>query len=120
MQSKAATIDKYITEAPQERQDALKKLRILFLQELKGYEEKMAYGGPCYAKNDNIEAGFGSQKNFIGIYILKQKAFKKYIDEFKNCTHGKGVIRFSKPEKIDFTLLQKMLKATYEMEDEIC
>lgn len=120
MQSKATTVDEYILESPVERQEALNKLRTLFLQELKGYEEKMAYGGPCYAKEGNIEAGFGSQKHFIGVYILKQKAFNKYINEIKGATHGKGVIRFSKPENIEFPVIQKMLKAHYEMEDEIC
>ncbi len=120
MQSKATNVDEYISEAPKERQEALKKLRALFLQELKGYEEKMAYGGPCYAKEGKIEAGFGSQQHFIGVYILKQKAFNKYIHEIKGASHGKGVIRFSKPEKIDFPILQKMLNAHFQMEDEIC
>ena len=39
---------------------------------LKGYEENMAYGGPTYNKNGVIEVAFASQKNFIGLYILKR------------------------------------------------
>ena len=120
MQSQAKTVAEYMLEVPAERQVAMRKLRTLFLSELKGYTEKMEYGGPCYAMNGNIEAGFASQKNFIGVYILKQSAFNKHIDELKNATHGKGVIRFPKPEKIDFNVIQKMLKATYEIPDVIC
>jgi len=80
----------------------------------------MAYGGPCYAKDNNIEAGFASQKNFIGVYILKQSAFKMFVNELKNATHGKGVVRFTNPDKIDFDVIQKMLKTTYDTPDIIC
>ena len=120
MQSKAATVDDYLKELPSDRSEAMSKLRKLFLRELKGYEERMEYGGPCYAKNNVIEAGFASQKHFIGVYFLKQTVFKKYVDEFKNVTYGKGVIRFTKPDKIDFKVIQKMLKANFDTTDVIC
>jgi hypothetical protein len=29
------------------------------------------YGGPCYSRNGVVEAGFASQKRFIGLYILR-------------------------------------------------
>jgi uncharacterized protein YdhG (YjbR/CyaY superfamily) len=102
MQSKAITVDDYFLEIPAERLAAMKKLRKLFLQELKGYEEKMAYGGPCYANNNIIEAGFSSQKHFIGLNILKQEVFKKFVKEFKGVTYGKGVVRFANPRSIEY------------------
>lgn len=120
MQSKATTVDEYFLEIPAERLTAMKKLRKLFLKELKDYEEKMAYGGPCYAKNNIIEAGFASQKHYIGVYVLKQGVFKQFVDEFKGVTSGKGVIRFNKPDNIDFKTVQKLLKASYESSEIIC
>jgi uncharacterized protein YdhG (YjbR/CyaY superfamily) len=120
MQSKAATVDDYFLEIPVERLVAMKKLRKLFLQELRGYEEKMAYGGPCYAKNNVIEAGFSSQKHFIGVYILKQTAFRQFIHELKGVSFGKGVIRFTKPGDINFKVVQKMLKASFDSPEIIC
>ncbi len=120
MQSKATTVDDYFLEIPPERLAAMKNLRNLFLQELKGYEEKMAYGGPCYAKNNVIEAGFSSQKYFIGFYILKQEVFKQFVTELKGVTYGKGVIRFANPDTIDFKVVKKMLTVTYESNDIIC
>ena len=120
MQSKASTVDEYLLEVPAERSAAMKKLRKLFLQELYGYEEKMVYGGPCYARNNVVEAGFANQKHFIGFYILKQDVFKKFIGEFKNVTYGKGVIRFTKPDEIDFEVVRKMLAATYTSSNTVC
>jgi uncharacterized protein YdhG (YjbR/CyaY superfamily) len=120
MQSKAATVDDYLTEVPPSRLGAMIRLRDLFQQELKGYEEKMAYGSPGYAKSGVVEAGFASQKQFIAVYILKQDAFNQYINELKGVSSGKGVIRFSRPEQIDFDVLRKMLRGTYLSGTAIC
>lgn len=120
MQSKAASVDEYLKEVPAERLGALTSIRALFRQELKGYEEVMEYGGPCYRKNGVIEAGFASQKNFIGVYILKQVIMDEYKGELKGVSTGKGCIRFTNPAKINFEVIQKMLKGTYESDDVIC
>ena len=120
MQSNAKTVDKYLSEIPLERLPAMKKLRELFLKELKGFEEKMAYGGPGYERNGVIEAGFASQKHFIGVYILKKTVFDKFIPKLKGITYGKGVIRFTRPDNIDYEVIQEMLRATCESKDEIC
>jgi uncharacterized protein YdhG (YjbR/CyaY superfamily) len=120
MQSKATTVDEYLSEVPLERLPALKKLRELCLQELKGYTEAMMYGGPCYAKNNVAELGFSSQKIFIGFYVLKQDVFNQFIHELKGVTFGKGVIRFTKPDKIDFAVVKKMIVGTYLSKTAIC
>ena len=80
----------------------------------------MLYGGPCYVKNNIVETGFASQKHFIGIYILKQDVMKKYKDELKDANIGKGVIRYTNPDKIDLDVIKKMLTGTYELVDSIC
>jgi len=120
MQSKAATVDEYLKELPPERLDALVKIRKLFLKELKGYAESMQYGGPCYAKNNVIEAGFASQKNFIGVYILKEDVVKKYKGELKGISVGKGCIRLTNIKKIDFLLIQKILAETFRSKAPVC
>jgi hypothetical protein len=40
----------------------------------------MLYGGPCYVKNNIPKAGFMSQQNYVGLYILKQEVMNKYKD----------------------------------------
>ncbi|MBK8495294.1 MAG: hypothetical protein IPL50_09880 [Chitinophagaceae bacterium] len=66
MQSKAKNVDDYLKEVPADRLEALKKIRQICLAELKGYREMIAYGGPCYFKNNIAESGFASQQHFIG------------------------------------------------------
>lgn len=71
MPSKAKDVTTYIEKAPAERQEALRRLRLLRQQFLTSYKETMDYGGPSYQRNGEVEAGFAGQKHFIGLYILR-------------------------------------------------
>jgi len=120
MQSKAANVDVYLKEVPAERRSILTKIRELCLKELKGYDETMRYGLPCYEKNNVTEVSFASQKNFIALYILKQDVMEQYKNELKGVSMGKGCIRFTRPDKIDLTVVRKMLAGTYISKNTIC
>jgi uncharacterized protein YdhG (YjbR/CyaY superfamily) len=82
----------------------------------------MKYGGPCYSRNGEVEVGFASQKNFIGLYVLRLDVLNAHRDLLKvtGVSIGKGVIRYSKPERIDFKVVEMMLKATQESTGVIC
>ena len=122
MQSNAKDVTTYLEEVPVERKAALGKLRELCLKHLPGFEESMVYGGPCYSCNEVVEVGFASQKHFIGLYILRTDVMKSHLKllKIKGVSTGKGCIRYPKPEKIDFEVVEKMLKATVESTGEVC
>jgi uncharacterized protein YdhG (YjbR/CyaY superfamily) len=120
MQSTAKDVTTYLEEVPGERKEALHKIRELCLATLEGYEETMAYGGPCYARNGEIEVGFASQKNFIGLYILKKEVLDAYRHKLKGLSVGKGCIRYTKPAKIDFAFVEQLLLDTRNSDSEIC
>ena len=82
----------------------------------------MQYGGPCYSRNGVVEVGFASQKHFIGLYILRTDVMNahKELLKIKGVSLGKGCIRYSKPEKIDFKIVKSMLKATVRSTGEVC
>ncbi len=82
----------------------------------------MAYGGPSYSRNGVVEVGFMSQKHYIGLYILRTDVMKahRHLLNIKGVTVGKGAIRYPKPEKIDFTVVESMLKATVESKGQVC
>ena len=122
MQSSAKTVTAYLKEVPAERKAALAKLRDLCRATLTGFEESMAYGGPSYSRNAEVEVGFASQKNFIGLYILRTDVMKTHRDQLKGkgVSIGKGAIRYSKPEKIDFGVVEKMLRATQASMGPVC
>ena len=122
LQSTAKDVTTYIKEAPTERQEALTRLRELCRAHLKGFDETMQYGGPSYSRNGEVEVGFASQKHFIGLYILRTDVMKAHKDllKGKGISVGKGVIRYSRPERIDFEVVRSMLRGTLESTGPVC
>ena len=44
----------------------------------------------------------------------------KHLLVGKGISHGKGAIRYSKPERIDFNVVESMLRATQESMGPVC
>ena len=44
----------------------------------------------------------------------------KHLLVGKGISHGKGCIRYSKPERIDFGVVESMLRATQESMGPVC
>ncbi len=121
MQSDANSVDQYLKEVPEARKEALTRLRDVCCETLTGYEESMAYGMPSYGKPDGeVEVAFASQKNYISLYILKQDGLDEFRDGLSGLCLGKGCIRYTKPEKIDFDIVQQLLAVTRDSEGEVC
>jgi uncharacterized protein YdhG (YjbR/CyaY superfamily) len=122
MQSSAKTVPAYLKEAPVARKAALKQLRDLCRATLTGFKESMSYGMPGYSRNGVVEIGFASQRNFIALYILRADVMRshRYMLNIPGVTLGKGCIRYSKPEKINFEVVEKLLKATLESTGDVC
>ena len=121
MRSDAVTVDQYLLEAPAERLGALERLRALCLEVLAGYEESMTYGMPSYRPaGGEVEVAFASQKQYISLYLLKQDALDKHRSALKSLSLGKGCIRYTKPEKIDFDIVKQLLMDSVQSEGEVC
>jgi len=120
MQSKAKNVTLYLQEVPSARLAALGKLREMCLAELPGYEESMVYGMPSYAKDGTVEVAFASQKNYISLYVLKEDVLNAHRHLLQGLNMGKGCIRYTKPEKIDFAVVEQLLIASYQSDSDIC
>ncbi len=120
MQSKAADVDRYIAEAPPERQAALRRVRELCLREMPDHEEAMAYGMPTYAREGRAEFAFASQKQHLSLYLMKQAVAQKHAEALAKLDMGKGCIRYRKPDAIDFDLLARLLRDTASSADGPC
>lgn len=131
MRSNSNSVIDYLAEVPQERQEALKKLRSICKKQLKGFEETMSYGMIGYVVPfSKYPQGYhctpelplpfiniASQKNFIAIYHMgiysKPELLKWFETEFpkhskKKLDMGKSCMRFKKPEDIPFELLEEL------------
>jgi uncharacterized protein YdhG (YjbR/CyaY superfamily) len=132
MQSKALTPDQYIDELPEDRKEAMMKLRKIIQKNLpKGFKEGMGYGMMgwdvphsiyppgyhCDAKQPLPFLGMASQKNSINIYHMgiyaDPKLMKWFTDAFSKVSKtkldmGKSCIRFKKPEHIPYELIGEL------------
>jgi uncharacterized protein YdhG (YjbR/CyaY superfamily) len=132
MQSKAATVKDYIESLPEDRKEAISKLRKIILKNLpKGFEEIMSYGMIGYVVphsmypdgyhcNPKLPLAFmniGSQKNHISLHHMGIYGSKELLDwfttEYKKESSfkldmGKGCIRFKKTDQIPYELIGKL------------
>jgi uncharacterized protein YdhG (YjbR/CyaY superfamily) len=132
MQSKAATVEEYIKELPEERQEAITKLRKEIKKNLpNGFSEGMGYGMigycvphslypagyHCDPKQPLPFMGLASQKNFIAVYHMgvyaEPKLLKWFTGEYAKAgvgklDMGKSCIRFKKPENIPYKLIGEL------------
>ncbi|WP_431132675.1 DUF1801 domain-containing protein [Psychroserpens mesophilus] len=134
MQYKATSPEDYINQVPEERQEALKKLRKVINANLpKGFEEGIQYGMigyyvphstypdgyHCDPKTPLPFMSFASQKNSVNLYHSGIYAIPKIHDWFvneypKHCKRkldmGKSCIRFKKVDEIPFDLIAELCK----------
>ena len=133
MQSVAKPPDQYFQELPEERKEAMLKLRQIIKKNLpEGFEEIMGYGMLGYAVPHSIYPkgyhcdpkqplpffGMASQKNSINIYHMGIYAdndlYDWFVSEYPKYSKarldmGKSCIRFKKPEHIPFELIGELL-----------
>ena len=110
MKSEAANVKDYVAEVPAARRAAIAKLRNLCKKNLVGYEECIDYGMPCYKRNGVMGFAFASQKQYIAMYGCGVAAVKDLRDKLSGSSKGKGCIRFTNPENIDFDVVDELLR----------
>lgn len=133
MTSKAATVEEYLAELPDDRREAISAVRCEILKNLpKGYEEGMQYGMigyyvphsiypdgyHCDPKQPLPFAGLASQKNHMAVYLGcvygSKDEEKWFVEEYKKTGKkldmGKSCIRFKKLENLPVELIGKAVK----------
>jgi uncharacterized protein YdhG (YjbR/CyaY superfamily) len=118
--SNAATVDEYLAELPEDRQEALIRIRALCRDRLKGFTEDMRYGMPSYSRNEVVEVAFASQKQAISLYVLRTGVLDQYRGRFARSAIGKGCIRYKDPGQIDFEMVAEMLEKTVADAGAVC
>ncbi|WP_298225158.1 DUF1801 domain-containing protein [Flavobacterium sp.] len=132
MQSTAKTPQDYIDSLPEDRKEAINKIRQAIQKTLpEGFQESMGYGMLCYSVPHSIypkgyhcdpklPLGFmslASQKNFIALYHMGIYANPKLLDWFttefpkhskSKLDMGKSCIRFKKMNDIPYELISEL------------
>jgi uncharacterized protein YdhG (YjbR/CyaY superfamily) len=110
VQSKARSVDEYLAGLPEERRAPVERMREIARRRLKGFEEGMEYGMPCYRRSPDGMVAFASQRQHVALYpgAAVLTALQK---ELTGLDVGKGCIRFARPEQIDWTLVERVFAA---------
>ena len=132
MQIKAKTPDDYVAQLPDDRKEAIQKLRSVILDHLpEGFEETINYGMIGYVVPHSIYPGgyhcdpelplpflsIASQKNHIALYHSGIYADENLLDWFvkeypkhsdRKPDMGKSCIRFKKVGQIPYELIGEL------------
>jgi uncharacterized protein YdhG (YjbR/CyaY superfamily) len=120
MTSNAKTPEEYLNSLPEDRREALTKVRAVVRKNLpNGYKEAMNWGMICYEvplstypntynKQPLMYAALASQKNHMAVYLtgiqispdLRAAFEKDYQTSGKKLDMGKSCIRFKKLEDL--------------------
>ncbi len=134
MKYESSTIKEYLSQVPEDRKDALKRILDLMEKNLpKGFEARINYSMPGYVVPHSLfPAGYhcdpklplpfiniASQKNFIALYHMGIYAKPELLHWFQKeyikvvptkLDMGKSCIRFKKVEHIPYDLLGELFK----------
>ncbi len=126
--------EEYISIIPEDKKEAISKLREIILNNIPdGYQETMSYGMIGYVVPKTIYPNgyhcdtklplpfisIAAQKNHISLYHLgiyaNQEILDWFVSEYSKVSKtkldiGKGCIRFKKTENIPFQLIEELVK----------
>ncbi|MCU0246553.1 MAG: DUF1801 domain-containing protein [Bryobacter sp.] len=128
MTSKAATVDAYLAELPEDRRAAIQKVRAVIKKNLpKGFAEAMQYGMIGYAVPHKLYpagyhcdpkqplpfAALASQKNHMAVYMMSIYQDPKLLEWFtgaykatgKKLDMGKSCVRFKKLDDLPLDVI---------------
>ena len=75
---------------------------------------------PCCKRNGAPEVAFASQKQYVALYLGKGDAVNEFRDALNASSIGKSCIRFSKPEQMDFEVIDRLLRRIMESKPATC
>lgn len=130
--SKAATVEGYLNELPEDRREAISAVRQVILDNLPaGYEEGMLYGmiayyiplkdfPDTYNGQPLGHVGLASQKNYMALYLnsvysdaAAEKWFReRYQASGKKLDMGKSCVRFKKLADLPLELVGETVAMT--------
>jgi Domain of unknown function (DU1801) len=130
--SKAATVEAYLAELPEDRRAVVSAVRDVVLRNLpEGYVESMAFGMIGYAiplerypdtynKQPLAYAGLAAQKNYYALYLLgayqdsaQEKALREaFAAAGKKLDMGKSCLRFKKLDDLPLDAIGRIIAST--------
>jgi uncharacterized protein YdhG (YjbR/CyaY superfamily) len=99
----------YFNTIPEDRKEAIYKLRSMVQMVFPGYSEDMSYKVPTYTHNKLKICALASQKQYMTLYVMNYDLLTNFKGELSYLNCGKSCIRFKKLDDKTATLLKKVL-----------
>ncbi len=120
MRSEATDVADYVSHLDEIWRPTVERLRVSCLEHLLGSCELMAYGMPTYEIEGRPLIAFARQVRFLSLYVMKKGVLDAYRSELADLSVGKGCIRFQRPEQINWTLVESLLRESADSRELPC
>ena len=102
------TIDDYISQFPEDRQDVLKKVRQVIRGNAPEATEKISYQMPCFWQGANV-IYFAATKKHLGIYPTRSGIIN-FADKLTGYKTSKGAIQIPWDKPIPYDLIGEITR----------
>ena len=106
---KPKTIDEYLAGVPEEKRNALEKLRRTIHAGFPRAGEVISYGVPAFRLDGTVIAWFAAASNHCSFF--PGGAVEEFQDELADFETSKGTVRFQPGKPIPAGLVRRMVKA---------
>ncbi len=120
MKSEAVDVADYVGQVDEVWRPTVERLRSCCLECLHGYHELMSYGMPTYEVGGKPEIAFARQVNYLSLYVMKKGVLDAHRAELGTVSLGKGCIRFQRPEQINWSLVESLLRESADSSESPC
>jgi len=106
MKGKVRTIDEYLAALPDDKRNAIAKIR----KAAPEAEECISYQIPAFRQNGML-VGFAAASNHCSFHPMNSTTVKEFEKELRNYDTSKGTIRFQPEKPLPAPLVRKLVKA---------
>ena len=103
------TIDEYLASVPEDKREALVKLRSTINSIAPEVEECISYQMPAFRLYGRMLVGFAAAKSHCSLYPWSSSAIASFADELTDFSTSKGTIRFQPDKPIPDDLIRRII-----------
>ncbi|MGA2760817.1 MAG: DUF1801 domain-containing protein [Candidatus Cybelea sp.] len=104
------SVDEYLAAQPAAAQAALRRVRAAIREALPQAQEVISYNIPGYKLEGASVLQFAASKEHYALYLATKPILEAFENELRNCTVGKGTIRFSYADPVPEALIQRIAR----------
>ena len=120
MRSEVTDVADYVSNVDEIWRPTVERFRVSCLEHLHDSRELMAYGMPTYEIEGRPVIAFARQVKHLSLYVMKKGVLDAHRSELANLSLGKGCVRFQRPEQINWTLVESLLRESADSKELPC